>query len=103
MKDLDAALREALQRREPPPGFAERVLARTQARPTRRWQTWGALAASVALTFGVWSYERQQRQHQQEEAARQTLLALHITQAELAKVRAKLQSIGGAEIRLQAD
>jgi len=70
MKPLDDELREALKRREPPPGFTGRVMARveqlaeerarTAAKPARSpwdarspWTPWSWFGHKVSLSFGA--------------------------------------------------
>ncbi len=70
MKQLDDELRNALKRREPPPGFAQRVMARveqlaeererTAAKPERApssgwnlWSPWSWFGRKVSVSFGA--------------------------------------------------
>jgi len=68
MKPLDDELRTALKRREPPPGFTGRVMARveqlaeerarTAAKPARSgpsspWSPWSWFGRKVSLSFGA--------------------------------------------------
>jgi hypothetical protein len=100
MKSLEDELRRALRRREPPPGFAERVLARvrqeTDARNPlsntaakveparrRRWAGWVwfgprmqlgfavfAAALLLAVSLSLWHRYREEQQRIEGEAAR---------------------------------
>lgn len=95
MKPLDDELRNLFQRKEPPEGFAERVLARLDALPTRltlgerlllllrrpalRWAAVGALACVLAIA-GVVRYQHQQRMRAQAEL---TIEALEFAGSEL--------------------
>ncbi len=104
MKPLDDELRNALKRREPPPGFTGRVMARveqlaegrarTAAKPARsRWALWSpaswfgrkvsvsfgavaAMAAVVLLAVGValWQEHRIEQERREGEAARAQLI-----------------------------
>ena len=96
--DFDAKLHAALQRRDPPPGFAERVLARAgaanhgmaeQAPPRRALRVvwaWAAIAAMLVAAVGY----RQVQQQRAERAHEQALTALRITAEKLNAVRAKV-------------
>jgi len=99
MSRLDDELKRALRRQEPPPGFAERVLARAQTPPSaRRWwvlpPTWAAAAAAIALLAGGVEMERQRRLRAQGEFAKeQVMLALRITGSKLQFVKEKVNGI----------
>ena len=99
MKPLDDELRSLFKRKEPPEGFAERVLARMDTAPPRltftqrlfalyrrpmlRWVAAAALVCVMAV-LGVARYRHQQRMRAQaEQASREAILALRITNAEL--------------------
>jgi len=120
MKSLEDELRRAMRRREPPPGFTERVLARvrqeaharsrvstaSRVQPPRRarWSGWAwfgyrlqlgfaAVAAALLLTISLslWHRYREEQQRREGEAARaQVMQALRITGAKLNRVRAKV-------------
>jgi type VI protein secretion system component VasF len=78
MDDLEEQLRRALQREDPPEGFADRVIERTHAR--RRAPRWLAAAAAVLVVAGAgYGYRWQQG----EKAKREVLLAFRITSAKL--------------------
>ena len=87
--DLERRLRAALARKEPPPGFAGRTLARAERPPraANRWVSF-ALAAALLLSFGVAGVHRarQRQQVRADNAKRQLMLALRITSAKLAVV-----------------
>jgi negative regulator of sigma E activity len=92
--EFEKELREHLQPRPAPPGFAERVMARVPARQARpRWQPlwrWAAVAAVLAVTiFGGIEHDRQQR-IAGERARAQVLLALRITGSTLQQVQSKV-------------
>jgi hypothetical protein len=97
--EFEKELREHLQARSAPPGFAERVMARVPARRARpRWQLWfpqpllrwAAVAAVLAVTvFGGIERDRQQR-IAGERAREQVLLALRITGTTLQQVQSKV-------------
>jgi anti-sigma-K factor RskA len=97
--EFEKELREHLQPRPAPPGFAERVMTRVPARQARpRWQLrfsqalwrWAAVAAVLAVTvFGGIEHDRQQR-IAGERARAQVLLALRITGTTLQQVQSKV-------------
>lgn len=93
MDEFDDLLREQLQRREPPAGFAERVMSRVaqQERPRRQWVRLLAVAASLtAVTIGV---SEGYRYHQARQAKEQLMLALEITAAKLEVAQAKVNAL----------
>jgi len=119
MKPLEDELRRALQRRDPPGGFAERMMARVEqqagargsegVKPRWRWAPWvlwtgfgrrvpialAAVAAALALTvsISVWREHRIQEQRREGEAARaQVLEALRITSVKLNRVRERVRA-----------
>ena len=108
MKDLEERLRSALQRTEPPAGFAERVQARVRTQSARapRWTEalnaflhsfrlrWVGAVATVCLlvALGVWHHAREQRLRAQGERAReQALQALRIASVKLNQVKKIVQ------------
>ena len=108
MRDrLENELREALRRQDPPPGFAERVLAAAegaQAAPraglletVRAWFRGPAArwAAAVCAMLLVGVAVEQRREHEKgEQAKAQLMLALRITGAKLSLAQAKVSEIG---------
>jgi hypothetical protein len=90
--NLEDELRAALARREPPPGFAERVLARARpaARARRMYSVaaW-AVAAGLLVAAGL-QYERHRRG---EHAKEQVLLALRVAGQELHAAREKVRQL----------
>jgi hypothetical protein len=122
MRPFEDELRRALRRREPPPGFTGRVLARVRqaadartvagaksgAQPARRplWPGWSwfgprlrlglaavAAALLLAVSLSVWQRHREEQQRREGEAARaQVMEALRITSAKLNRVRAKVEA-----------
>jgi hypothetical protein len=107
MSDFDDQLRRALQRKAPPAGFAERVMARVPEagpgaslfsrlleawrRPALRWALAGA--AFVLLGGGGWLGRQQYERHQAQAAKREVMLALQITREELHLAQAKTQDL----------
>ncbi len=93
MKPLDEELKSALKRREPPPGFRERVAARladpartrlhgahglaAAFRPT--WIRWAAVMAAACLVLmGAWVIRRREQQRKAEAIQRQVMYALRL-------------------------
>jgi hypothetical protein len=94
MSQFERDLRESM-RREPPPDFAERVLARTSEFESRYWaRPWLAAAAAVLLMIGGGIFVEQQRQQATDEKAKQQLMvALRITGSKLRNVQERLSTI----------
>ena len=109
MDRLEEQLRRALQRVEPPPGFAERVLERASGQaeaqgwwrrlievfraPRRRWAA--AAVAGLVVLAGI-GYERQMRRRQGELAREQVLEALEITAEQFQIARRHVQKLNAA-------
>jgi len=101
MKRLEDELRNAMQREEPPEGFAERVLARASAKKQGLWsgifasrQLRWALAGALCLVLTVSGieYKRSREEHARGEAAKeQLMLALRITADKLQLAQEKVQ------------
>jgi hypothetical protein len=88
--NLDHALKEAMERKQPDPGFANRVMAaiRESENGKRKTEnrTWRALAAGVVLTaiLGGWAaHQAAERRAEGEKAREEVLLALRITSQKL--------------------
>jgi UDP-N-acetylmuramyl pentapeptide synthase len=93
MSRLDDELKNALQREEPPPGFAGRVLARVEARQSRRPWWAAAIAAAVLLAAGV-EFEHQRRLRAEgEQAKERVMLALQITGSKLQVIKEKINAL----------
>lgn len=100
--DLEQELKQALRRKEPATGFAERVIGRAQGQqPAKRG--WGraaaiplALAASLVVgSFSAYKYAEQRRA---EDAKQQLMLALRITARSLGDVeQVAKQKLGETE------
>jgi hypothetical protein len=102
-------LRQVLRRKEPPPGFADQVMARLPAvQPERRVEpvrrpglmerlgrpfAWKWLAAAAACLMMVAGIDRYQDQRRGIEAREQLLLALRITEQKLAVVENKVDEL----------
>jgi hypothetical protein len=102
MTDFEDQLRRALERKEPSPDFAARVLARVSAKRHPRtianwfhWPAWTAAAIAASLLFASTGLDLERRQRlareQGEEARAQLLQAMEITSVELNKIHQKVQ------------
>lgn len=109
MKPLNDELRGLLKRKEPPEGFAERVLVRLEETPARltfaerlsalwhrpalRSIAVGTIVCAMAV-LGVVRYRHQQQMRvQAEQASREAILALRITHAELEAALQRAQRV----------
>ena len=107
--DLERDLRQALQRKQPSPGFAARVRANLPKEKSNRWTHWlstPALAwATVAVLFLVFGLGSLAYYHHRQELARgraarqQLMLALRITGAKLQLAQQRVQAIGSIHER----
>jgi hypothetical protein len=97
--EWEAEIRESLEPREAPDGFADRLMARIpERRSILRWPMvrplWTSAVAAVlllAILLGVQINEHRQQVAGQR-ARRQVLLALHITGATLQAVQDKIST-----------
>jgi len=97
--EFEDQLREALQRREPAAGFAERVIARVpQRRPgpflVMRWRSAMAIAAVLLVMFsaGLFEWHRQaERARKAEEANRQLMFALRLAAEKIQRVQNRIE------------
>jgi hypothetical protein len=100
---LEDDLRSALRHREPPAGFAERVIARAEGRGAApvgprvsyRW-TWAAVALTASLTLGVGLVEyRQGRETKARgmEAKQELMQAMRITGSKLRMAQEKVRRL----------
>ena len=95
MYQLERDLHKALRRKEAPPGFAERVLARTQhSRSPGDYWGWLAAAALVLLMIGGIAVIREQRREAEgERAKKQLMVGLEITGSKLRDIQERLATI----------
>lgn len=113
MDRMENDLREALRRKEPPAGFAARVLAAAESQAARRPSGWNWLrpqmrwaVASLAciLILAAGMAIRQQREREMrargEAAKQQVMLALRITSAKLHVAQAKVTGRTHTENRI---
>ncbi len=105
MNQVERDLRESLRRREPPPGFAGRVLARTRkAEAPRTSWVWLAAAALVLLMIGGVGFVQEQRRQAEGEKAKQQLMAgLRITGLKLTEVQSRLARIQQRAVQPRSD
>ena len=90
--NIEDELRKALRREDPSLGFAQRVVARAQSKPARKWAMprlmWAAaMAAMLLVGVGVTS---EYRQRKAERAASEAVLALRIAAEKLNMTRDKV-------------
>ena len=88
MDPLEQQLKEALARRDPSPGFAERVIAKTSRR--RVFPRWLATAAAVIVIAGgaeAWRY------HQGMLAKEQVMLAMRVTAEQLNQIQTRVKEV----------
>ena len=117
MKPLDDELRSALQRREPPAGFEERLLARIAREkppaergwlaslrglvpvPRLRWVAAGVMAC-LFIVAGAYRYRQIQRERAEGEMAKaQVMKAMHLASS---KLNVALRKAHAIEHRLPA-
>lgn len=107
--DLEAELRNAMKRVDPPSGFADRVVARVRENEAipipglwaRVMQSFhapvfraaAAAALCVAVVAGSLEYRRHERE-QGEAAKRQLMVAMRITGAKLSYAQQKVNEVG---------
>lgn len=92
--NIEDQLKQALQRQEPSPGFAKRVIAQAQPAPVvrkRPIRTWGPAIGAIAavLVAGV-GIEEHRHQQKAEQAREQAELALRIAAEKLVAVQSKV-------------
>ena len=109
MSQFERDLRESLKRREPPAGFANKVIARAHATDKRSawgwsWQ-WAAAAALVLLIVGggAFSVREQRRQTENERKKEQLMASLRIAGSKLRFVEERLDAIRQRTISLRTE
>lgn len=100
MDDFEKELKEALERRPAPPSLKRRVMEQRKLRLDQRrrnhfvmWQRLAASLVLVGILGGVidWGYRRAEEDRRKgEEARRQVLIALRITNHALNQVHTRL-------------
>jgi hypothetical protein len=91
---LEQELREALERKQPPPGFAARVISRTAMkahRPVFVLPRWLPVAAAVLVI--VSSGGLAWRRHQGMVAKDQVMLAMRITAGKLSHIQNHMREV----------
>jgi hypothetical protein len=90
MMDFEDQLRASLRRKDPPPGFAARLLARLPARQVPVWRRLAVgIAAALVIATGVIRYHEYQKGL---EAKHDLLLALEITAEKMSVAESAAQS-----------
>lgn len=93
--DFEQELRNALQRKEPAKGFAERVIQQASQAGSKRSQgtvrRWTPLLIAASLVCGVFGVARYEEYRKGEQAKDQLMLALRITAKTLDTVERKLR------------
>jgi hypothetical protein len=109
MSRFERELSESLKRKEPPAGFANKVIARAHATDKRSgwgwsWK-WAAAAALVMVIVGggVFSIREQRRQAENEQKKEQLMAALRITGSKLRFVEERLAAIRERTINLRME
>ncbi len=96
--DLEAQLKSALARKDPPPGFRERVVrtANRGPRSEARGLNWRAIAACLMITalLGGWTAHTIAERRAGERARKEVLLALHIAGQKVHYAQTHVQEIG---------
>jgi hypothetical protein len=105
MKSMEERLRQSLQRKDPDPGFTERVLSRVRSQPEEpgngtlrlfaRPSRWLAAAAIVVFVLSAGAVHRQRERKLRAEGERakaQLLQALQITSEKLNVVLKKVNA-----------
>jgi hypothetical protein len=105
MSPFERDLRESLRHREPPSGFAEKVLARSRESAVRHTaRPWLAAAAAIVLMIGGGIFVEQQRQQAKDEKAKEQLMvALRITGSKLRDVQERLSTIQQRAVQRQSN
>ena len=91
---LEQELRQALERKDPPPDFAARVAHATRVdsaagsgRVVRVWPRWLPVAAAVLLMAGGAAY----REHRGRVAKERVMVAMRITAGQLNHIQARVR------------
>jgi len=92
MDPLEQELKEALNRKDPSPDFAERVrwnLHVQKHKPSHGLQWWLAATAAVIVTASGVGY----RQYEGHRAKEQVMLAMRITGAQMSHIQERVREI----------
>ena len=93
MNQFEHDLRESLRHRDPPPDFADKVLAKARESRAggRSSRTWLAAAALVVLMVGGGLFVQEQRRRAEGERAKEQLMVgLRITSSKLRDVQERI-------------
>lgn len=95
MSRLEDELRSTFARREPPDGFADRVMAAVPRARKRVWaHSWMAAAAAALISIlgaGAYEYQRTERMRKEGERAKAELVfALELASAKLQHTKARV-------------
>jgi hypothetical protein len=108
VRDIDQELKEALRRREPSQGFADRVLAqleqerprthlrpkiRLQQRRVLRWAVAAVLLISIGTGLAYRVHEQRVEQADAIAAKQQVMLALRITSSKLRVAKQRVKAV----------
>lgn len=94
--EFECELRQALEPMPAPPGLKRRILLRREAQHARRrrrvlwWRRLAGAAALLGVLLAVLMWRHAQQQRQGEEARRQVILALRITNRALSQMQMQL-------------
>jgi hypothetical protein len=116
MNDLEKQLRESLQRKDPPAGFAGRVLALARDRnsrdrnnmdaPRKRrafpWRSVAVAAAMLLLVWGVTIYQDSRRRAEEERAKENLMYALRRTGSQLRLLQDRLSESQTRKVEVPA-
>jgi hypothetical protein len=97
MTDFEDQLRRALERKDPSPDFAARVMARaTEERrsPWMHWRGWAAAGLAASLCLGAVELELRHQQKvrlEGEQARAQLVQAMQITSVKLRHIQKKVR------------
>ncbi len=101
MTAFEEELRKAMAKREPPAGFTERVLAKTEGRSGKAqswlsrifgWRLAPVFALVLILSAGI-TYQRHEHTVRGEKAKQELLVALRIAGSKLHDVRVHIQEV----------
>jgi hypothetical protein len=104
MDDFEQELKQAFERRPAPPSLKRHIMQQRALRQTQRTRRvtvlWQRLAASilvVALAGGAYTWHRADEQRRGEEARRQVMTALRITNHAIDEMNARLAARSRAD------
>ena len=103
LRGVESELRDAYARRQPVPGFTERVMERIRKRPERhplawRWAVAGAMAASLAVGVYIQQDRNRQAGIEDERAAEELMLSLQLSGQKINRARDVALRHGAGEV-----